>query len=237
MSFQDITIVRQFNVINGYVTADRYGRGPLAGILAIPGVVLKELTVHDQKWVETSGGTLECCVEPPATHISRDVVDTVVETTPGTPYWPPTGNPENPGQQCTCQYSKAESNITSLVVGFQDYQGYPPYIAPEQCGCRNSFATISFVLIPDTGRDCYWFGSAQNGDFTATVYFDTELCLWIVTLSCTTEYGQQTIWQGSSSTRDGVYDTYIPGSIYWCAGKIGRRRVGKECRSRWSPYH
>ena len=93
MSFQDITIVRQFNVINGYVTADRYGRGPLATILAIPGVSMRELTVHNQKWVETTGGTLECCEEPPATNISRDVVDTVVETTPGTPYWPPTGNP------------------------------------------------------------------------------------------------------------------------------------------------
>ena len=22
-----------------------------------------------------------------------------------------------------------------------------------------------------------------------------------------------------------------------CTSKIGRRRVGKECRSRWSPYH
>lgn len=89
MSFQDITIVRQFNIINGYVTTDRYGRGPLTNVLAIPGVVTKELTVHNQKWVETTGGTLTCCEEPPATEISRTIVDTVIGTFPRTPDWPP----------------------------------------------------------------------------------------------------------------------------------------------------
>ena len=34
---------------------------------------------------------------------------------------------------------------------------------------------------------------------------------------------------GSSLTRDG---THIP-----CIGRSEERRVGKECRSRWSPYH
>lgn len=82
MSFEDITIVRQYNIIDGEVQTDRYGSGPLAGVLAIPGVSLAQLTVHNQKWVETiPGGVINCCEEPPATTVGNVVVDTVVETT------------------------------------------------------------------------------------------------------------------------------------------------------------
>ena len=43
--------------------------------------------------------------------------------------------------------------------------------------------------------------------------------------------GQQ-VWTGAADEEAlsrGVFNAYT--------GKIGRRRVGKECRSRWSPYH
>jgi hypothetical protein len=219
MSFQDIRIVRQFNIINGYVQTDRYGRGPLAGVLALPGVGLKELTVHNQKWVETvseNGGVVECCAEPPATEISRNVVTTVVETTPSTPDWPPT--PDYPDGDytptpCICPYDTQTYITTWLTAVFYDSNGNTPYIMQEVCGCRNSFATREVFLYPDTGRqnNCYWSGTIQNGDFTIVITYDTGLCLWIVTIYCN---DQTIIWQGSSPTRDGNYTVY---GGPWCA--------------------
>ena len=31
--------------------------------------------------------------------------------------------------------------------------------------------------------------------------------------------------------------TYAFGELLWSGGRSEERRVGKECRSRWSPYH
>lgn len=214
MSFQDIRIVRQFNIINGYVQTDRYGRGPLAGVLALPGVGLKELTVHNQRWVETTlenGGVIECCEQPPATEISRNIVDTVVETTPRTPDWPPYDPPGGDyTPPCVCPYDQVQAG-TWLSVTYYSPEGGTPYIPPETCGCDNSWATSRSYLIPDTGQgNCYWTGTVQN-TFTVVVTYDTGLCMWIITIYCND--GQTAIWQGSSSTRDGSYT--VLGD--WCA--------------------
>src|SRR5574341_2410618 len=34
-----------------------------------------------------------------------------------------------------------------------------------------------------------------------------------------------------------ISDSSIPGASYDAANRSEERRVGKECRSRWSPYH
>ena len=34
-----------------------------------------------------------------------------------------------------------------------------------------------------------------------------------------------------------VLATSVAGALGGCSGRSEERRVGKECRSRWSPYH
>ena len=59
------------------------------------------------------------------------------------------------------------------------------------------------------------------------------------------------LWQGSNDVRqakENVHHHYDLGNdfyrlwldremVYTCAYRSEERRVGKECRSRWSPYH
>ena len=61
--------------------------------------------------------------------------------------------------------------------------------------------------------------------------------------SCLVRFGDTVILAtatASAKPRDGI--DFLPLSVdydekLYAVGKIGRRRVGKECRSRWSPYH
>jgi len=226
MSFQDITIVRQYPIINNYVQSDRYGNAPLSTILSISGVGTRELTVHNQKWVETViGGTIECCYNPPSTLVSRVVTETVIEETPRTPDWPPTRSPEPTQTPCECTIDDNTFQATYLQATFYNSEGGAPYIPPEQCNCDNSFASPVVTLIPYTDAvlegypRCTWIAYPQNGDFRILLSYTSD-CLWIITIQCIRgrqEY--QTIWQGSNptSTQYGLYSTYIQNDIPWCA--------------------
>ena len=43
--------------------------------------------------------------------------------------------------------------------------------------------------------------------------------------------------QGVNSWPDAIYATLYMTVISFIIGRSEERRVGKECRSRWSPYH
>jgi len=39
------------------------------------------------------------------------------------------------------------------------------------------------------------------------------------------------------STKSADAQMWFDRGLLWCFGRSEERRVGKECRSRWSPYH
>ena len=50
--------------------------------------------------------------------------------------------------------------------------------------------------------------------------------------------GIQTIMESPAATRGGIPEARpLASNVLREAGRSEERRVGKECRSRWSPYH
>ena len=62
----------------------------------------------------------------------------------------------------------------------------------------------------------------------------TIFCVIALGMSVATVYGQDEVT--AINTGAANFLTIMP-DARTAALEIGRRRVGKECRSRWSPYH
>src|SRR5256886_4213823 len=63
---------------------------------------------------------------------------------------------------------------------------------------------------------------------TTSVYQNAEAC----------PTHRKTHWCGSCPMGQGLNEAPMPcRSSHWSAARSEERRVGKECRSRWSPYH
>src|SRR2546421_4201537 len=80
----------------------------------------------------------------------------------------------------------------------------------------------------------FFFFQAEDGirDLIVTGVQTCALPIWFSRSSASRRAGDQ-LTTPSSSARSLAYSTGFPESV----DRSEERRVGKECRSRWSPYH
>src|SRR3982750_4990990 len=78
---------------------------------------------------------------------------------------------------------------------------------------------------PSAGEDRVYFFSSRRRHTRSDRDWSSECALPIC-------YGEEV-----RVLSMGEWQTQEPFSVELCGGRSEERRVGKECRSRWSPYH
>jgi hypothetical protein len=200
---RDITITREFPIINDYAIMPDLGPGkiPLHIALGLPGVYFDHLTNvtrasavrRSQAFLKTTPGLTECCEVVPA----DDISETVKEHTPTYPPYEPGRNP----QPQPCGQPPCPKDTLSLVFD----------ILLTPCNCAPEPGTMIMSLVSE--GDCYWSGTTWSGQYMAMLSWDSMLCTWVLTILCVRGREWVTIWTGWSSVG--------PAGTYY--------RVGNDC--------
>ena len=154
----------------------------------------------------------------------------------------------------TAQSAVAQVNVRTqgTVLTYNDKRGAGTLAKVHVISCNFQQADVNYVVVIDgvqhdnNGEPWYWspgapLGSPAVESVYGTVWYAEPACDQIPDEALVVSYLQDADAQGSSglSAPSIGLSEDVGGGAYYEASltRSEERRVGKECRSRWSPYH